>query len=104
MIMIDTTYLVEYSVELGYGLIYLLLAIFTYQKQKTTQNKLAKYFFFAFLFLACGGLYGGVAGLLSKTVYIGIPVIGNKIKEIYEGLTVIALGFFLLGLMKIRSD
>jgi hypothetical protein len=101
--MVDTPILVEYSVEMGYGLIYLILAFFTYKKQKQTQSKLAKFFFLAFIFLGLGGVYGAVAGLLGEFGFAYLPVIGSKIEEIYEGLTVIALVFFITGLLKLKS-
>jgi hypothetical protein len=102
-IMVETPILIEYGVELGYGIIYAILALFSYRKSKQTQNKLAKFFFVAFLFLALSGIYGGIAGLLGEFGYTYLPVIGSKIEEVYEGLTVIALIFFLVGLIKLKS-
>jgi hypothetical protein len=100
---LDTPHLIEYSVEIGYGVIYALLAFFTYKKQHATQNKLAKYFFLAFVCLSLSGLYGGIAGILNRSGYNWIPFLGVKILEIYVGLTLIALIFFLIGLMKLRK-
>ena len=98
---LDFPHLIEYSVEIGYGIIYLILAITTYQKYKNTENKLALYFFVAFICLGISGLYGGTAGILNKTGYEMIPIFGDKILEIYEGLALIALIFFIIGLIKI---
>ncbi|MGQ4875287.1 MAG: hypothetical protein ACP6IY_14580 [Promethearchaeia archaeon] len=94
-------YLFEYGVEIGYGIIYLILAITTILKYKKTGNKLAFFFFIGFLLLGFSGVYGGIAGTLSKSGYEMIPVVGNKILEIYEGLVFIALIFFIIGLIKI---
>jgi hypothetical protein len=89
----------EYSVELGYGIIYLLLAITTTIKYRKTKNKLALYFVIAFVVLAISGLYGGTAGFLNKTGFDSIPIFGNKINEIYEGLALVALIMFSVGLI-----
>ncbi len=62
--------------------------------------KLALYFFLAFLALAITGLYGGIAGILNATGFETIPLFGNKILEIYEGLALLALGLFFVGLIK----
>jgi hypothetical protein len=94
--------LIEYSVELGYGIIYLVLSITTILKYKQTNNKLALYFFVAFIALSLSGLYGGIAGILNNSGYESVPVFGNKILEIYEGLALVALIFFILGLIKIQ--
>jgi len=98
---LDIPHLVEYSVEIGYGLIYLILAITTIKKYKDTQNPLVIYFFAAFMCLSLSGLYGGIAGVLNKTGFEWIPVFGDKILEIYEGLALVALIFFVICLVKI---
>lgn len=98
---LDFPHAIEYSVEIGYGIIYMILAITTYLKYKKTQNKLALYFFIAFICLGISGLYGGIAGILNKTGFDMIPVFGDKVLEIYEGLALIALAFFIIGLIKI---
>ncbi len=76
---LDIPHAVEYCIELGYGIVYLILSISTIMKYKKTGNKLALYFFIAFLAFAITGLYGGIAGILSKTGFEMIPVLGNKI-------------------------
>ncbi|MHA1988303.1 MAG: hypothetical protein ACW98D_16830 [Promethearchaeota archaeon] len=96
---LDLPHIMEYSVELGYGIIYLLLTVTTLLKYKKTKNKLALYFVIAFLILAISGLYGGTAGFLSKTGFETIPIFGNKINEIYEGLALGALIAFSIGLI-----
>ncbi|MFX1338485.1 MAG: hypothetical protein ACFFDK_07735 [Promethearchaeota archaeon] len=98
---LDFPLLLEYSVEIGYGVIYLILAITTYQKYKKTENKLALYFFIAFICLGISGLYGGIAGILNKTGFDMIPIFGDKVLEIYEGWALIALVLFIIGLIKI---
>ncbi|MFW9802986.1 MAG: hypothetical protein ACFFFC_10055 [Candidatus Thorarchaeota archaeon] len=102
LLQLDLPHLVEYSIEVGYGLVYLILSYFTYRKYRQTENVLAKYFFAAFLMLAISGLYGGISGVLSKTGYEMIPIIGEKVKEIYEGLAVVSLVLFLIGLNRIK--
>jgi hypothetical protein len=94
--------IIEYGVEIGYGIIYLVLSITTILKYKKTNNKLALYFFVAFVVLSLSGLYGGIAGILNHSGYEYIPIFGNKILEIYEGLALVALIFFLVGLIKIQ--
>ncbi|HEY0089984.1 MAG TPA: hypothetical protein VGB37_14130 [Candidatus Lokiarchaeia archaeon] len=94
---LDLTHLIEYSVEIGYGIIYLVLAITTYKKYRETENKLALFFIGAFICFAASGLYGGIAGLLNKTAFEAI----DKILEIYNGLALIALIFFIVGLLKL---
>ncbi len=94
---LDLTHAIEYSVELGYGIIYLILAFTTFKKYKKTENKLALYFIGAFICLAASGLYGGIAGFLNKTAFEAI----DKILEIYYGLALIALIFFVIGLLKL---
>ena len=96
---LDFPHFIEYSVELGYGIVYLILAITTRKKYKETGNKLAIYFLVAFLCLSITGLYGGIAGFLNKTGFESIPIMGNKINEIYHGLNLVALVFFLIGLI-----
>ncbi|MFW9959013.1 MAG: hypothetical protein ACFFCT_13160 [Candidatus Odinarchaeota archaeon] len=100
---LDFPHLVEYSIEMGYGIIYLALSFLTLRKYKETGNMLAKFFFVAFLVLAFSGMYGGIAGILSKTGFEWIPIMGEKVVEIYEGLAVLSLVFFLLGLYRIKS-
>ncbi|MHA1951793.1 MAG: hypothetical protein ACXAAO_12730 [Candidatus Thorarchaeota archaeon] len=100
---LDFPHLVEYSVELGYGIIYLFLSYFTLRKYRESENVLAKFFFAAFLLLAISGIYGGVAGVLSKTGFELIPIMGEKVVEIYEGLALFSLIFFLIGLLKIKQ-
>jgi len=92
---IDAPQVVEYAVEMGYGVIYLILTIFVVKKYRSSGQKLALYFSIAFLCLAISGLYGGFAGLTGS-------LIGGKILEIYEGLSVLSLVFFLLGLMRLK--
>jgi hypothetical protein len=94
---------IEHSVEFAYGIIYGLLAYFTFKKKKQTKSKLAKFFFAGFLCLSISGLYGGIAGFLDQLGYSTIPIIGNKILEIYEGLALLALIFFTLGLIKLKK-
>lgn len=98
---LDTALIVEFGVEIGYGAIYLILAFTTIMKYRATKNRLALWFFAAFLALAISGLYGGFAGILSASGYSILPIIGNKILEIYVGLALIALVFFIIGLIKI---
>ena len=98
---LDFPHLIEYSVELGYGIIYSILAWSTITKYKKTKNKLSLYFFGAFVFLAITGLYGGLSGILNNIGLDFIPIIGNKILEIYEGLALLALIFFIVGLILI---
>lgn len=98
---LDFPHLIEYSVEIGYGIIYLILAITTFIKYKKTQNRLALYFVGAFICLAVSGLYGGIAGILNKTGFDMIPIFGDKVLEIYEGLALVALIFFIIALIKI---
>jgi len=97
---LDLPNAIEYGIELGYGVIYVILAITTIRKFNRTGNRLALYFFIAFIVLALTGLYGGIAGILSETGFDWIPIIGNKILEIYEGLALVALGLFVVGLIK----
>ena len=98
---LDAPLIVEFGVELGYGAIYLILAITTMLKYQKTKNQLALYFFVAFLALSLSGLYGGIAGILYNSGFSSIPIFGDKILEIYEGLALVALGFFVIGLIKI---
>ncbi len=98
---LDIPHMIEYGVELGYGIIYLILAITTIMKYKETENKLALYFFIGFLLLSITGFYGGISGFLNQTGFGMIPILGNKVNEIYNGMTTIALGAFLIGLYKI---
>ncbi len=98
---LELTHLIEYGVEIGYGIIYLILAISTFLKYKKTDNKLALYFFAAFICLAFSGFYGGIAGILNKSGFEMIPILGDKILEIYEGVALVALIFFIIGLIKI---
>lgn len=98
---LDLPHLIEYSVELGYGIIYSILAWSTILKYRKTENKLALYFFGAFVCLAVTGLYGGLAGILNSIGLDFIPIIGSKILEIYEGFALIALFFFIVGLILI---
>lgn len=97
---LDLPHIIEYGVELGYGTIYLVLAITTMIKYKKTENQLALYFFIGFLLLSISGLYGGIAGFLNNTGFDMIPIFGDKINEIYNGLATLALGAFLIGLIK----
>ncbi|MFW9890134.1 MAG: hypothetical protein ACFFER_18275 [Candidatus Thorarchaeota archaeon] len=99
---LDLPHLVEYSIELGYGIVYLILSYFTLRKYRETQNMLAKFFFGAFLALAISGIYGGIAGVLSKTGFELIPILGEKVVEIYEGLALVSLVLFLIGLYRIK--
>ncbi|MFW9798612.1 MAG: hypothetical protein ACFFE2_16360 [Candidatus Thorarchaeota archaeon] len=103
MLQLDIPHLVEYSIELGYGMIYLLLSFYTLRKYRETESVLARFFFVAFLVLAFSGLYGGIAGILSKTGFEWIPIIGEKVVEIYEGAALLSLLFFLIGLFRIKS-
>lgn len=103
LLQLDLPHLVEYSIEIGYGLIYILLTFFTLRKYRDTENVLARFFFVAFLVLAFSGLYGGIAGILSKTGFEWIPILGEKVVEIYEGAALLALIFFLIGLYRIKS-
>ncbi len=98
---LDMADILEYGVELGYGIIYMILAYTTIKKYKSTQNRLALFFFAAFTCLAISGLYGGLAGILNHSGFEAIPIIGDKILEIYEGLALIALIFFIIGLIKV---
>ncbi|MHA1148183.1 MAG: hypothetical protein ACTSR8_08050 [Promethearchaeota archaeon] len=98
---LDFGHVLEYGVEIGYGIIYLILAISTIRKYQQTKNKLALSFFAGFICLAISGLYGGAAGFLNNLGFESIPVLGNKILEIYEGLALIALIFFIIGLIKV---
>ena len=98
----DIPEIIEYSVELGYGILYLLLTITTIRKyKKSANNKLALYFIGAFICLSISGLYGGIAGILNNTGFESLPILGNKVLEIYDGLAMLALVFFLMGLVKI---
>ncbi len=98
---LDAAQIVEYGVEIGYGVIYLILAFTTIKKYRASKNKLALWFFVAFVALAISGLYGGFAGIFNSSGYSAVPIIGNKILEIYVGLALVALVFFLIGLIKI---
>ncbi len=102
LLQLDIPHLVEYLIEFGYGIVYLILSYFTLRKYRETENVLAKFFFAAFLALAISGIYGGIAGVLSKTGFALIPILGNKVNEIYEGLAVVSFVFFLIGLYKIK--
>ncbi len=98
---LDAAHMVEYGVEIGYGVIYLILAFTTIKKYRSSKNQLALWFFAAFVALAISGLYGGLAGILYSSGYSAVPILGNKILEIYVGLALVALVFFLIGLVRI---
>lgn len=82
--------MIEYIIEIGYGIVYLILAILTILKYIKTKSRLALYFIMAFIALGISGLYGGIAEILDV-----------KILEVYYGLALLALAFFLIGLIKI---
>jgi hypothetical protein len=88
----------EFLIELGYGIIYSILAILTIRKYSSTKSRLALFFFIAFTCLALSGLYGGLTGVLGVAGFSGI----NKIMEIYQGLTLLSLVFFLGGLLSLK--
>ncbi len=102
MFQLDGPAIAEISVEIGYGLIYLLLMIFIIRKYRVTKQKLALYFGIAFLWLAISGLYGGIASLFEEMGLGTIPVIGSKIIEMYSGLALMSLLFFVIGLLRLK--
>ncbi len=99
---LDGPAIAEISVEIGYGMIYLLLMVFILRKYRTSKQKLALYFGIAFLFLGISGLYGGLASLFEELGFATIPVIGSKILELYSSLALASLFFFLLGLLRLK--
>ncbi len=102
ILQLDGPAIAEISVEIGYGIIYLLLMIFILRKYKITKQKLALYFGIAFFCLALSGLYGGLASLFEEMGFGTIPVIGSKILEVYSGLALVSLFFFLIGLLRLK--
>ncbi len=102
ILQLDGPAIAEISVEIGYGIIYLLLMIFILRKYKITKQKLALYFGIAFLCLSLSGLYGGLASLFEEMGFGTIPIIGSKILEIYSSLALVSLFFFLIGLLRLK--
>lgn len=92
----------EICIELGYGIIYLVLMGYIFKKYRATGQKLALYFGIAFLFLGISGIYGGVSSLMSETGLNWIPFIGDKILEFYTSLAIASLIFFLAGLLRLK--
>jgi hypothetical protein len=102
MLQLDGPEMTEIGVELAYGIIYLFLMGFIFKKYRATRQKLALYFGLAFLCLGASGVYGGTATLLSKLGFAMIPLIGEKIVEIYTGLAIASLAFFFVGLIRLK--
>ncbi len=92
----------EISVEIGYGVVYLMLMIFILRKYHQTEQKLALYFGIAFFCLSLSGLYGGLASLFEELGFGTVPFIGSKILELYNSLALASLFFFLIGLLRLK--
>jgi hypothetical protein len=103
LLQINLEYGLEYFIEIAYGIIYGILAILTLKKYRETKNRLAIFFFGAFLLLALSGLYGGISGILNLSGFSSLPIIGGKIMEIYETLALLGLFLFLGGLLSLRT-
>ena len=99
---LDAPAIFDTTIEFGYGIVYLLLMGYVFRKYRATGQKLALYFGLAFLCLGISGIYGSISGLLSELGYTAIPIIGQKILEIYTGLALVSLLFFFAGLMRLR--
>ncbi|MHA2096918.1 MAG: hypothetical protein ACW98F_20070 [Candidatus Hodarchaeales archaeon] len=87
--------LLENSVELGYFGVYLLLALISINSYRRNKRYLPLFFSLAFISLSISGLYGGLDYFV-----VGTFIEYEKIKEIYEGLQLLAVILFSTGILK----
>ena len=87
--------LAENTVEIGYFAIYLVLAVISIKSYRRKRTNLALFFSLAFISLALSGLYGGLDFFVKGTF-----LEYEKIKEVYEGLQLLAAVFFGVGLTR----
>ncbi|MFW9855956.1 MAG: DUF5985 family protein [Candidatus Thorarchaeota archaeon] len=87
--------LLENSVELGYFFVYLILGLISTRSYLKNRKNLPLFFAMAFFALALSGLYGGLDFFVE-----GTPLAYEKIKEIYEGLQLLAVILFGIGILR----
>jgi len=102
MLQLDPPAATEILVELGYGILYIVLMGYILKKYRATGQKLALFFGIAFLLLGISGIYGSLSSLMSEFGYGWLPFIGDKILEFYTSLAIASLLFFLAGLLQLK--